>query len=279
MTIGLFHRVSQECSKVVTVRYSTSFSSAIKLLHKDLRAPVFNIYGLVRFADEIVDTFHDHNKKDLLERFRSETFEAIDCGISLNPILNSFQHTVRQFKIDLELIHAFFRSMESDLVQRKYAEREYEQYIYGSAEVVGLMCLHVFCGHDKQLYEKLQMPARALGAAFQKVNFLRDMKGDHDELSRMYFPGCDFHNFSDADKIKIENEIEKDFEYAVKGILQLPMKARFGVYVAYKYYYSLFSKIKTSAPERILHQRIRISNYRKVYIVLKASVKNGLRLI
>jgi phytoene synthase len=279
MTIGLFHSVSEECSKVVTVRYSTSFSSAIKLLHKDLRAPVFNIYGMVRFADEIVDTFHNHNKGELLDEFKLETFEAIERGISLNPILNSFQQTVRQYQINQELIHAFFRSMESDLTRERYEEVEYEKYIYGSAEVVGLMCLHVFCGDDKRLYEKLKLPARALGAAFQKVNFLRDIKGDHDELSRMYFPGCDFDSFSDSDKMKIENEIEDDFRYAIAGIFQLPFKARFGVYVAYKYYYSLFSKIKTSAPERILRQRIRISNYHKAFIVLRATVKNGLRLI
>jgi phytoene synthase len=279
MTIGLFHRVSQECSKAVTVRYSTSFASAIKLLHKDLRAAIFNIYGMVRFADEIVDTFHDHDKHYLLEKFKTETFEAIERGISLNPILNSFQRTVSDYDIDLELIHAFFKSMESDLVADRYEEMEYENYIYGSAEVVGLMCLHVFCAHDKQLYEKLKMPARALGAAFQKVNFLRDMKGDHHELSRMYFPGCDFYSFSDQDKIKIEKEIEDDFKYALSGVFQLPLKAKFGVYVAYKYYYSLFSKIKTAAPERILQQRIRISNYHKAFIVLRASVKNGLRLI
>ena len=279
MTIGLFHSVSEECSKVVTVRYSTSFSSAIKLLHKDLRTPIFNIYGMVRFADEIVDTFHQHDKRALLDRFKSETFEAIDRGISLNPILNSFQQTVRHYGIDLELIHAFFRSMESDLVRERYEEVEYEKYIYGSAEVVGLMCLHVFCGDDKRLYEKLKLPARALGAAFQKVNFLRDMKGDHDELSRMYFPGCDFDSFSDSDKMRIEKEIEDDFKYALAGVFQLPLKARFGVYVAYKYYYSLFSKIKTSAPERILQQRIRISNYQKAFIVLRATVKNSLRLI
>jgi phytoene synthase len=279
MTIGLFHRVSEECSKIVTVRYSTSFSSAIKLLHKDLRIPVFNIYGFVRFADEIVDTFHDYNKKELLNAFRSETFEAIERGISLNPILNSFQQTARRYKIDPELIHAFFRSMETDLTRTSYVENEYEEYIYGSAEVVGLMCLHVFCEADQLLYNKLKPAARALGAAFQKVNFLRDMKGDHDELSRIYFPGCDFHNFSNRDKIKIEKEIETDFKQAINGIMKLPLKARLGVYVAYKYYYSLFSKIKTAAPEHILQQRIRVSNYQKVYIVLKASVKNGLRLI
>ena len=279
MTIGLFHKVSHECSKVVTVRYSTSFSSAIKLLHRDLRAPIFNIYGFVRFADEIVDTFHGHDKPWLLEQFKKETFDAIERRISLNPILNSFQKTVNEFGIDHELIHAFFSSMESDLTQCQYDRQGYEEYIYGSAEVVGLMCLYVFCESDRKLYENLKQPARALGAAFQKVNFLRDIKADFNDLSRVYFPGCDFHNFTESDKAQIETDIEDDFRSAYHGILHLPLKAKFGVYVAYKYYYSLFRKIKTVEPENILQTRIRIPNYHKAYIVFRASVKNGLRLI
>lgn len=279
MTIGLFHKVSQECSKVITVRYSTSFSSAIKLLHRDLRAPIFNIYGLVRFADEIVDTFHGHDKQQLLEAFKKDCFDAIDKKISLNPVLNSFQHTVNQYSIDHELIHAFFRSMESDLTQFKYDRQGYDEYIYGSAEVVGLMCLYVFCEGDKALYEKLKGSARALGAAFQKVNFLRDIQSDFNDLSRVYFPGCDFHNFTERDKRQIEHDIEQDFSKAFDGIIQLPMKARFGVYVAYKYYYSLFKKIKSIHPRHILQKRVRIANYHKAYIVFRASVKNGLRLI
>lgn len=279
MTIGLFHSVSQECSRVVTTRYSTSFSSAIKLLHEELRKPIFNIYGFVRFADEIVDTFHEHDKGLLLEEFKKETFLAIDRKISLNPILNSFQETVNHYEIDHSLIHDFFRSMESDLVQNKYDRQGYEEYIYGSAEVVGLMCLYVFCEGNKTSYEKLKQSARALGAAFQKVNFLRDIKADFNDLSRIYFPGCDFHNFSDRDKLDIETDIEEDFKKAYQGILKLPMKSRFGVYVAYKYYYSLFQKIKSTKPDHILQRRIRIPNHHKLFIIFRASVKNGLGLI
>ncbi|HEU4469672.1 MAG TPA: phytoene/squalene synthase family protein [Flavisolibacter sp.] len=279
MTVELFHKVSEDCSKIVTTSYSTSFSSAIRLLHADLRRPIFNIYGFVRFADEIVDTFHGHDKPVLLARFKEETFDAIDTGISLNPILNSFQQTVNRFNIDHELIRAFFKSMESDLSQHKYDRQGYEEYIYGSAEVVGLMCLYVFCEGDRVLYEQLKQQARALGAAFQKVNFLRDIKADFNDLSRIYFPGCDFHNFTEADKEQIESDIELDFRKAYEGILDLPIKARFGVYVAYKYYYSLFKKIKSTQPHHILQRRIRIPNYHKAYIVFRASVKNRLRLI
>jgi phytoene/squalene synthetase len=279
MTIELFHNVSQECSRTVTVRYSTSFSSSIKLLHKDLRSPIFNIYGFVRFADEIVDTLHGFDKSSLLQNFKKETFDAIERKISLNPILNSFQQTVSQYQIDHELIHAFFASMESDLTQNKYDRQGYEQYIYGSAEVVGLMCLYVFCEGNKNRYNQLKHAAQALGAAFQKVNFLRDIKADYNDLSRIYFPGCDFHNFSEKDKFEIEKDIENDFSSAHQGILKLPMKARFGVYVAYKYYYSLFKKIKSTKPHHILQKRIRIPSYHKACIVLRASVKNGLGLI
>lgn len=279
MTIDLFHSVSNECSKKVTLRYSTSFSSAIKLLHKDLRQPIFNIYGFVRFADEIVDTFHGHDKQELLQQFKAETFDAIKRGISLNPILNSFQLAVNQYQISHALIHAFFSSMESDLTKNQYDRQGYEEYIYGSAEVVGLMCLYIFCEGAGVQYENLKQPARALGAAFQKVNFLRDIKADFTDLSRIYFPGCDFHNFTQDDKRQIQEDIEADFREAYKGILNLPLKARFGVYVAYKYYYSLFKKIKRIEPQNILEQRIRIPNYYKAYIVLRASVKNSLRLI
>lgn len=279
MTIDLFHKVSFDCSKVVTRSYSTSFSSAIRLLHSDLRVPIYNIYGFVRLADEIVDTFHDHDKLDLLQQFKTETFTAIDRRISLNPILNSFQKTVNEYQIDHQLIHAFFKSMESDLTQNTYDRQGYEEYIYGSAEVVGLMCLYVFCEGNRQLYNKLKAYARALGAAFQKVNFLRDIQYDFNDLSRLYFPGCDFHNFTEHDKEKIEEDIELDFKKAYKGIISLPIKARFGVYVAYKYYYSLFRKIREIHHKEILRQRIRIPNYQKAFIIIRASVKNGLRLI
>jgi 15-cis-phytoene synthase len=279
MTVEFFNKACYQCSKAVTVHYSTSFSSAIKMLHADLRTPIFNIYGFVRLADEIVDTFHEHDKQVLLVQFKEETYDAIARGISLNPILNAFQKTVNQYSIAHHLIEAFFKSMESDLTQNAYDRQGYEEYIYGSAEVVGLMCLYVFCEGNEALYEKLQRPARALGAAFQKVNFLRDIKADFNDLSRIYFPGCNFHNFTAADKEQIEADIEQDFRNAYQGILVLPMKARFGVYVAYKYYYSLFGKIKSMHHQHILQKRIRIANYHKAYIVLRAGVKNRLRLI
>jgi phytoene synthase len=277
--IQKFHTTSQHCSRLVTERYSTSFSSAIRLLHKDLRSPVYNIYGFVRFADEIVDSFHDHDKEGLLEQFRKETWEAIERKISLNPVLNSFQLTVNKYHIDHQLIEAFFSSMKMDLSKTRYDKDGYADYIYGSAEVVGLMCLFVFCEGKKELYEKLYLPARALGAAFQKVNFLRDIKADFNELSRIYFPSCDFNDFKECDKRMIEEEIHLDFHNAYQGILKLPLKARFGVYVAYKYYLSLFKKIKRMKPAKVLEERIRIPNFYKAMIVVRAGVKNQLRLI
>ncbi|MGV3657423.1 MAG: phytoene/squalene synthase family protein [Chitinophagaceae bacterium] len=279
MTVELFNKASYDCSRAITIKYSTSFSSAIKMLHADLRTPVFNIYGFVRLADEIVDTFHEHNKPQLLQEFKAQTYTALAQGISLNPVLNAFQKTVNQYGIEHHLIEAFFKSMESDLTENKYDRQGYEEYIYGSAEVVGLMCLHVFCNGDKTLYAKLEDNARALGAAFQKVNFLRDIQSDFNDLSRLYFPGCDFHNFTAGDKEAIERDIEADFEKAYNGILALPMKARFGVYVAYKYYYSLFNKIKSTHHQHILQKRIRIANYQKAYIVFRAGVKNSLRML
>lgn len=279
MTVALFNKASYDCSRAVTNNYSTSFSSSIRMLHADLRTPIFNIYGFVRLADEIVDTFHDQNKHLLLQQFEQQTFDALERGISLNPILNSFQKTVLQYGIDRNLILAFFRSMESDLTENAYDRQGYKEYIYGSAEVVGLMCLYVFCEGDLSMYKNLEPSARALGAAFQKVNFLRDIKSDFNELSRMYFPGCDFHAFTEQDKQNIEQDIEIDFRNAYTGILQLPIKARFGVYVAFKYYYSLFRKIKSTRPQLILQKRIRIANYHKAFIILRAGVKNSLRLI
>jgi phytoene/squalene synthetase len=274
-----FHSASEICSRAVTKKYSTSFSSAIRMLHRDLRTPIFNIYGFVRFADEIVDSFHDHDKVVLLEEFKRETFDAIERGISLNPILNSFQRTVNEYHIDHKLIVAFFKSMEMDLSKFSYDEQGYREYIYGSAEVVGLMCLYVFCEGKQALYDKLEASARSLGSAFQKVNFLRDVKADYHGLSRIYFPGCDFNNFTTESKQKIEEDILHDFRSAYEGILHLPFKARFGVYVAYKYYLSLFKKIRRLKPARILHSRIRIANYHKAMIILRAGLKNQLRLI
>lgn len=277
--ISLFHKVSQLCSRITTEEYSTSFASAIRLLHKDLRKPIYNIYGFVRFADEIVDTFHEYDKETLLKQFRIETNEAVERKISLNPILHSFQLTVNQYKISPELVDAFFNSMEMDLNNQQYDMNGYRNYIYGSAEVVGLMCLSVFCDGEKEQYEKLKPYARSLGAAFQKVNFLRDIKADFNQLNRTYFPGVDFSNFSRRSKMQIEEDIARDFKHAYEGILQLPWKARFGVYVAYKYYLSLFNKIRRIQASRILESRIRLPNYRKAMILVRAGVKNQLKLI
>ena len=277
--LNLFHSTSQQCSKITTETYSTSFSSAIKLLHKDLRAPIYNIYGFVRFADEIVDTFHGYDKQQLLHEFRTETFNAIERGISLNPVLHSFQLTVNEYSIDVSLVNAFFNSMECDLSKEKYDAAGYAAYIYGSAEVVGLMCLYVFCEGDKNLYAKLKPAAQALGAAFQKINFLRDVKADYQELNRTYFPNMDFKNFTAAMKKQIEYEIAEDFIHAYEGILQLPVKAKFGVYVAYKYYLSLFKKIKKAQPAKILEQRIRIPNYSKAFILAKAGIRTQFNIL
>jgi 15-cis-phytoene synthase len=277
--MNIFHDVSQLCSRNTTERYSTSFSSAIRLLHQDLRQPIYNIYGMVRFADEIVDTFHQYDKAILIKDFRKQTFEAIERGISTNPILHSFQLTVNQFGIDLKLIEAFFDSMEMDLERTQYSHQSYNDYIYGSAEVVGLMCLYVFLEGDKVLFEKLKPSARSLGAAFQKVNFLRDVKADYNQLDRTYFPGLDFSNFTERQKREIEEDIQNDFNSAYQGIMQLPAKARFGVYVAYKYYLSLFSKIKRLQPATIMHQRVRIPDHHKIMILLRAGVRNQLNMM
>lgn len=275
----LFHKVSQICSKVTTEEYSTSFSSAIRLLHRDLQKPIYNIYGFVRFADEIVDTFHDYDKQALLNDFKRDTYKAISQRISLNPILHSFQMTVNEYNIDLDLVEAFFCSMDMDLNNSCYDENGYKDYIYGSAEVVGLMCLYVFCEGDKELYYKLKPFAQSLGAAFQKVNFIRDVKSDYQLLNRVYFPGVDFGNFDLGAKEKIEADIDNDFRQAYQGVKQLPWKARFGVYVAYKYYLSLFRRIKKVQPCMIMQERIRIPNYSKALIVMRAGVKNQLMKI
>lgn len=277
--IELFNTLSKHCSKKTTQLYSTSFASAVKLLHRDLQQPIHNIYGFVRLADEIVDTFHSHDKQYLLSQFKQSTQEAIDRKISLNPILNSFQQTVHQYKIEKELIDAFLHSMELDLNKTVYDSSGYAEYIYGSAEVVGLMCLKVFCEGDINNYEKLKPYAKHLGAAFQKVNFLRDIKADAEDLGRMYFPGCDFNKFGYNDKQAIEADIQNDFDYAFKGVIQLPMKARLGVYVAYKYYVALFRKIKRLQPKAILETRVRIADHNKLFIVAKAGLRSQLNLL
>jgi 15-cis-phytoene synthase len=277
--IDLFYNTSEQCSKITTELYSTSFSSAIKLLHKTLRTPIYNIYGFVRFADEIVDTFHDYDKQTLLQEFKTETYSAIKRGISLNPILQSFQTTVNQYKIDHHLIDAFFKSMEFDLSKSNYDASGYNEYIYGSAEVVGLMCLYVFCEADEKAYQQLKPSAQSLGAAFQKVNFLRDVKADYEQLSRTYFPNVDFNNFTTSMKTQIEQDIADDFANAYEGILQLPVKARFGVYVAYKYYLSLFKKIQKTQPAKILETRIRIPDFYKAIILAKAGLRTQLNML
>jgi len=277
--MNLFHEVSQDCSRITTEKYSTSFSSAIRLLHKDLRTPICNIYGFVRFADEIVDTFHGYDKALLFEEFKKATYDAIERGISLNPILHSFQMTVNQYGIDHALIDAFLYSMELDLGKHTYDRAGYETYIYGSAEVVGLMCLYIFCEGNQAQYDALKPAAKSLGSAFQKVNFLRDVKADFEGLDRMYFPDCDFANFTQADKLAIEQDIQKDFDEAYAGILNLPIKARFGVYVAYKYYLSLFKKIQRLEPAHILESRIRIPDYGKAFILAKAGIRSQLNIM
>ena len=277
--VYLFHNATQRCSRLITEHYSTSFSSAVRLLHEDLRNPIYNIYGFVRFADEIVDSFHKYDRGALLAEFREDTYAAIEKGISLNPVLNSFQITVNTYRIEKSLIGSFFKSMEMDLQKQEFDKTLYEMYIYGSAEVVGLMCLRVFCEGDENRYEKLKPYARSLGSAFQKVNFLRDISSDYGDLDRRYFPGFESDNFDNRMKRRIEEEITQEFKHAYEGIRLLPLKARFGVYVSYKYYWSLFRKIKGIQSSHILVKRIRIPNYRKWMILARAGLKNQLKLI
>jgi phytoene/squalene synthetase len=277
--IECFHKTSRQCSEIVTGNYSTSFAAAVKLLHKNIRSDIYNIYGFVRFADEIVDTFHDFDKEALLHDFKRETFKAIEGNISLNPILNSFQLTVNKYKIDRSLIESFFCSMQKDLDKNFHNETSYKEYIYGSAETVALMCLKVFCADDKALFTRLKEYACSLGAAFQKVNFLRDIKADNELLDRIYFPNCNFNTFGNETKKNIESDIQKDFDHAYKGIMQLPNSARLGVYVAYKYYYSLFKKIKKLQPKSILQKRIRIADHTKIFILAKAGLRNQLNIL
>lgn len=275
-----FDKVSHRSSKMVTKSYSTSFSLGTMLLDPLIRQHIYNIYGFVRFADEIVDTFHDYDKKYLLDDFRKQTFEAIEHGISLNPILNSFQETVRTFGIEDHLVETFLKSMEMDLAPiDNLTSEDYEEYILGSAEVVGLMCLKVFCMGDRQQYEELRYEAMKLGSAFQKINFLRDLNADYYKLGRVYFPGVDMERFDDEVKAKIESDIEKDFHTGYLGILKLPKKARFGVYVAYVYYYALFQKIKATPADVILDKRIRIANSNKYGLLLSSYLKHSFNLL
>ncbi|MFK7953180.1 MAG: phytoene/squalene synthase family protein [Ekhidna sp.] len=268
----LYSKTALDCSKLITKAYSTSFSLGIRTLDEKYHESVYAIYGFVRYADEIVDTFHDHDKKELLDRFKNETFVSIKEKISLNPVLHSFQLVVNEYDIDYDLIHAFLLSMEMDLEKKNYEDSDYKTYIYGSAEVVGLMCLKVFCGGDQSEYQSLLGPAKNLGAAFQKVNFLRDIKSDFDERGRVYFPGVDFNKFTAQDKKIIEDDIDNDFKLALEGIRNLPKGARAGVYLAYIYYTRLFKKISKLSPEKIKSERIRVPDTRKLLLLIKCYI-------
>jgi phytoene synthase len=275
----LFDNLSLQVSKMTTRAYSTSFSLGIYCLSSSLRDSVYSIYGFVRLADEIVDSFEGFDKKLLLAKFKIETYEAIENRISLNPILNSFQHAVHQYNIGLDLVETFLQSMEMDLEKVDYTAEKYQQYILGSAEVVGLMCLHVFTGGNLNQYNELKPYAMKLGAAFQKVNFLRDMKDDYQVLGRTYFPDVDISEFTLAAKEQIEQDIENDFRIALKGIKLLPSTSRGGVYLAYVYYKALFNKIKKLPPKKVLSERIRINNGKKLGIMVNCMVQNKLNWV
>ena len=277
--MDLYNETCFECSKIITTNYSTSFSKGIMAFDKRFRYPIYAIYGFVRYADEIVDTFHDHDKAKLIASFKVQTFEAIAQKISLNPVLQAFQLVVNRFNIEHQLIDAFLRSMEMDLDKKAYDSNTYQTYIYGSAEVVGLMCLRIFCENNENQYQELVPMARSLGAAFQKVNFLRDVKSDFEERGRTYFPLVDFKRFSEQDKKDIEADIKNDFDEAFKGIKQLPSGTRLGVYVAYIYYRQLFKKISRTPANTILQKRIRISDTHKTALYFKAVLHQKLNVI
>jgi phytoene synthase len=275
----LFDHISVASSAIVTKTYSTSFSLGIRCLHKKFHNAIYSIYGFVRLADEIVDSFHDYDKRQLLSDFKTDTYKSIESGISLNPILNSFQHVVNDYSIDRELIDCFLNSMEMDLMETEHSCLSYENYILGSAEVVGLMCLRVFTENDDVLYQQLKPSAMKLGSAFQKVNFLRDLKNDFEVLGRVYFPMVDLTVFSEKEKTEIEHDIELDFVAALEGIKQLPRSSRFGVYVAYIYYKNLFNKIKSVSSVHIMSERIRIPNAKKLSLLAGSYVKHSFRMI
>lgn len=277
--LELYDKVCDECSKVITNRYSTSFSLGIKLFSKELRSPIYAIYGFVRFADEIVDTFHEYDKKLLLNRFREDTRLAIEEKISLNPVLQAFQKIVNEYDIAYELIESFLDSMAMDLDDITYDNKLYNKYIYGSAEVVGLMCLKVFLKDSPDKYNDLKESAQSLGSAFQKINFLRDIRDDYYNKGRTYFPNLNLSQFDDDDKRAIEKDIAIDFEKGLRGISKLPQKAKFGVFIAYIFYYQLFKKIRSLSFENILQERVRIKNRKKVYLLAKYSLKNRFNMI
>lgn len=279
MSKNLYDSVSLKCSKLTTRAYSTSFSLGIQCLKKKLQGPIYSIYGFVRFADEIVDTFHNYDKATLLKRFKEDTYRALEERISLNPILNSYQQTANQYNFERDLTDQFLKSMEMDLHLTSYDQKGIEDYILGSAEVVGLMCLRVFCEGDEAQYQKLKPSAMKLGAAFQKINFLRDLNADFNGMGRTYFPGIDLTQFDEVSKAKIEADIAEDFHAAYLGIKQLPRAARFGVYVAYLYYLALFKKIKNTPSHVVLQNRIRVRNRHKLSILAYSFVKHQLNMI
>ncbi|RYU79412.1 phytoene/squalene synthase family protein [Hymenobacter persicinus] len=277
--VALFDQTSLACSKLITKSYSTSFTLGIRTLDRRFHLPVYAVYGFVRWADEIVDTFHDRDKAALFADFRRQTAEALATGFSLNPVLHSFQLMVRRYGIDREFIEAFLKSMEMDLEDRSYHQSMYEEYIYGSAEVVGLMCLRIFCEGDAALFERLREPARRLGAAFQKVNFLRDIRSDYEDRGRVYFPGVQYERFDDAVKRQIEADIRADFDAGYAGIVQLPRAARLGVYLAYVYYLKLFHKIRQLPAARILGERVRVPDNTKLLLLMGSYFRYRLRAI
>ena len=276
----LYQNSCVECSELITKRYSTSFSLGIRVFDKEFRNPIYSIYGFVRFADEIVDTFHQYDKKELLDDFRKETFKAIVQKISLNPILQAFQQVVNEYEINHQLITDFLDSMEMDLHKSTYeSEAIYNKYIYGSAEVVGLMCLQVFTKGDNAFYNQLAPYAKSLGAAFQKINFLRDMNSDLEERGRVYFPGIDLTKFDEFTKQEILKDIQLDFDNALEGIRLLPKGARRGVYLAYVYYLNLYKNIRKASVEKIMEERIRVSDKRKAYLLMNTVVRNSMNLL
>lgn len=275
----LFDKISANCSKNVTKTYSTSFSFGIYFLNKKFHKPIYGIYGWVRLADEIVDSFHNYDKTLLMQRLRADTMQAIEDKISLNPILNQFQYAVHKYNIDWYLIDTFLKSMEMDILQKEHNEASYKQYILGSAEVVGLMCLSIFVEGDNVLYEKLKPFAMSLGSAFQKVNFLRDLKDDYNILGRTYFPGVNFNAFSCKEKARIQTEIDAEFEHALMGIKMLPKASKGGVYLAYYYYKKLFLRIKETPAEKIMTARIRIPDINKIGLMFNSLIRNQLNLL
>ncbi len=275
----LYTQTTLECSKLITRHYSTSFTLGIQTLDKKYHLPIYAIYGFVRYADEIVDTFHEFDKRRLLDRFRADTYLAIEEKISLNPVLHSFQLVVNRYGIEEPLIDAFLKSMEMDLEKDQYSQAGYEAYIYGSAEVVGLMCLRVFCEGDARKYDELLPMAKSLGSAFQKVNFLRDIRSDFKERGRTYFPGVNFAVFTVQEKKQIEADIQRDFVHALAGIRKLPKGSRAGVYLAYIYYLRLFKKIQRLPPDRILSERVRVPDHVKMILLFKTWLLNRLNFI